>query len=52
MQTKIIEEKTRKLNNLQKMVVRTTGEMREVWINKWCEMISHIRKELGLKIDG
>ena len=52
MDVQVIEEKMRKLNNLKKMVVTTTGEMKEIWINKWSEMIIHIREELGLKNDG
>ena len=52
MDVQVIEEKMRKLNNLKKMVVTTTGEMKEIWMNKWSEMTVHIRKELGLKKDG
>lgn len=52
MDVQVIEEKMRKLNNLKKMVVTTTGEMKEIWMNKWSEMIIHIREELGLKNDG
>jgi len=26
--------------------------MKEIWMNKWSEMIVHIREELGLKNDG
>ena len=47
-----IRDKMRKLNNLKNMVVITTGEMKEIWMNKWSEMIVHIREELGLKKDG
>jgi len=47
-----IQEKMRKLHNLKNMVVTTTGEMKEIWMNKWSEMIVHIREELGLKKDG
>ena len=43
----IIDIETRRLDNIKKMYVKTSGEMKEMWRKKWYELV----KIIGRKLD-
>ena len=43
----IIKQDLRRLDNIAKAHWNTSGEMREMWKNKWYELI----KQIGRKLD-
>ena len=49
--SKYVDKRTKQLDNLKKMVDNTSGEVREMWTNKWyqlvCKIAVEIRQEKG-----
>jgi len=44
--SKYIDKRTKQLDNLKKMVDNTSGEVREMWTNKWYQLVRKIAVEI------
>ena len=44
--SKYIDKRTKQLYNLKKMVHNTSGEVREMWTNKWYQLVRKIAVEI------
>ena len=44
--SKYIDKRTKQLDNLKKMVDNTSGEVKEMWINKWYQLVRKIAVEI------
>ena len=44
--SKYVDKRTKQLDNLKKMVNNTSGEVREMWTNKWYQLIRKIAVEI------
>jgi hypothetical protein len=44
--SKYVDKRTKQLDNLKKMVDNTSGEVKEMWINKWYQLIRKIAVEI------
>ena len=47
--SKYIDKRTKQLYNLKKMVHNTSGEVREMWTNKWYQLVRKIAVEIRQK---
>ena len=44
--SKYVDKRTKQLDNLKKMVDNTSGEVREMWTNKWYQLVRKIAVEI------
>ena len=47
--SKYVDKRTKQLDNLKKMVDNTSGEVKEMWINKWYQLVRKIAVEIRQK---